>query len=208
MKMVPRSVQEIFSDKSLYSGVVELVGKLDGTMILPNDPSWADSRDYAYALGMAALARSDYVVLMHDLWDATWGEAGAVELGDESFNPCNPKEVWENQYQYRYFHLPNFHGEVWGCFYVEFYFHQNSEPGSGLMLSVGFYDTNDHQIDKASDFSELHGWQTQNYYDSNYDFLYSAIEKPTQPEQWESAISHLKTLATTLVKALRTDSNA
>lgn len=99
---VPQSVRDMVADPALAEGISQLVSKLDGKKMIAAD--WQQSRNYVRALSSAAMARSDYITFMHDLWDATWGKADLSKLGAEVFDEtCTPSQIWEND-------------EIWRCF--------------------------------------------------------------------------------------------
>ncbi len=173
---IPDSINAIIADETLHDGVVQLVAKLNGKKMVADN--WAQSRDYAKALSMAAMARSDYVLLMHDLWDATWGEAGALDLGEpDDSEPNDPHTIWEHWEIYRYVGLSR---PIGACahviFYVEF------DPHNTISLSVSFEDEDYNQIPIPNGLlEEGTGWHSVKV--PNDDFIYPILYSASIPSK-------------------------
>jgi len=91
---LPKSISAMHESTELMQGVFNLAEKLNGKKMVAQD--WKEARQYSKALTMAAVARGDYVVLMHDLWDHIFGAAVMEQLGsiDQDPSEYSPSEIW------------------------------------------------------------------------------------------------------------------
>jgi len=192
---IPESTNALIADEALRDGVDELVGKLDGKKMVAYN--WPQSRDYAKALGMAALARSDYVVLMHDLWDATWGAAEALGLGEpDDGEPSNPHQIWENREIYRYIALEKpISDGVYIILFVEFDFQE------GVSLHLYFDDADNAETDTSSAFKGVSpNWKLVEHENFEYPYLCSAV---VPVEQLDTAAETLCASASEMIALLK-----
>ena len=75
---IPRSLKKYYEERAVFKAVNELVGVLDGSKV--PELSRKEAKDYNQALLMAVQVRADFVDLLFQVWDETFGKAGiAVE---------------------------------------------------------------------------------------------------------------------------------
>ncbi len=192
---IPESTRALVEEDALRDGINELVAKLNGKKMIAD--SWTQSREYAGALGMAALARSDYVVFMHDLWDATWGAAGALELGrpDDS-EPNDPHTIWEDEEIVRYV---DFARPVGGC--VHAIFSVSFEPGEGVTLDALFNDADYDEVDVCTRIADsLTRWHSKEHDNFDHPLLYSS---QVEAKDLDTAADTLREAARELVVFLK-----
>jgi len=231
---ISENVQKLISDKKFHDSVTQLLGKFNESKMTDSDWStWQESRDFASTLGMAAVARSDYVVLMHDLWDEIWDES-VRDLGDKDLNDyLSPKQIWDGKTQFADIPLRNFDSrqDIWARFCVHFRMHRDLElpaesqlTESGLCISMIVVDEQGHQVEK---YLSADGWtQCKSVFSDDFKFFSSAKEKLVKwdweyieynypfcdrivkPTELEGGIDSLKAAATALVNALRSGPNA
>ena len=67
------------------------------------DCDWKEAKNYNQALLMAAQVRADYVALLFDIWDATFGSQSLDGLGHEYFDHehLSPNLIWSYQWLWR-----------------------------------------------------------------------------------------------------------
>jgi len=90
-----------FSNIAIRQAVDALVDKLDGTK--PPDLTWKHAQQYSRALLIAAQVRADFIELMFDVWERTFGEACRSEFPNYCENHWGrdvafygPEPVWND----------------------------------------------------------------------------------------------------------------
>jgi len=98
---IPQSVQDYFQKLPQQNKVDALIGHL-GQAFLPQGIAWEDLREHYKDLLITATARTDYAVLLFNVWDATWGPALAackiiravpIRHTEKTAQP-SPKVIW------------------------------------------------------------------------------------------------------------------
>ena len=98
---IPESLRTYYGNKAVCKAVDDLVGKLNKAGM--PDCDWDEAKNYNQALLMAAQVRADYVALLFDLWDATFGEKDPQRLKGECFDydQLSPNSIWDERYLWR-----------------------------------------------------------------------------------------------------------
>ncbi|MCY3793937.1 MAG: hypothetical protein OXG51_06120 [Gammaproteobacteria bacterium] len=69
------------------------------------DLHWEEAQNYNQALLMAAQVRADYVALLFEVWNATFGTSVPQRIMDECFSFDHedqpPSQIWESGFLYR-----------------------------------------------------------------------------------------------------------
>ncbi|MDE0270321.1 MAG: hypothetical protein OXP11_03855 [Gammaproteobacteria bacterium] len=102
---IPESLKVYYENKAVRRAVDELVRKLDGAGM--PDCDWEEAQNYNRALLMAAQVRADYMALLFDVWEATFGRSKPQRLGDQYFGHeyLSPKLVWEYEWLWRSYYV-------------------------------------------------------------------------------------------------------
>ncbi len=187
---LPESVAAMVADTKLLDGVTELVEKLNGKKMIADD--WKESRDYAHALTMAAVARGEFVVFAHDFWDKIWLKAGVTEFGEDIFDiDVNPNYIWDHEEIYRHIQT-----NVQNSPRITFYLEISLNDGEAWLI-VESYDNNDEQI--ACPFS-VNGWHEKRDDDDDFPSLKSSTIKLTNLAH---GVETLRNEATAMVAAIK-----
>ena len=98
---IPDSLQSYYGNQAVRRAVDDLVNKLNGKG-MPGC-NWEEAKNYNQALLMAAQVRTDYVALLFDVWEATFGKSKLQSLkGDElDHKLLSPSGVWGNGWLWR-----------------------------------------------------------------------------------------------------------
>jgi len=188
---LPTSIAAMQANTELTQGVFKLVDNLNGKKMFAKD--WKEARQYSEALTMAAVARGDYVVLMHDLWDHFFGGDPIDELGTIDADPSehSPSEVWGNREIGKTLTL---HSPISGIKDFGLYFNYDLETRK-FQLSLGSFDTNDNQVAVPEALAELKGWYLKHEGDWEERFLYSPkIDVSIFPVGTDKAVAKAKQL--------------
>ena len=164
---LPESLAAMHQDPTLMQGVFALVAKLDGKKMIAKN--WTDARQYAEALTMAAVARGDYVAMMHDLWDAVFD--GAAQLGTIEEDPSDypPSEVWENQELGKTVRLAT---PLERAAKLTLYISYRLEARN-IRLEIAALDRQDNQVPVPECLAELDGWALNDEYEWDHPLLFT-----------------------------------
>ena len=153
---IPESLRAYYCNKAVRRAVDELVGKLNGADM--PDCDWDEAKKYNQALLMAAQVRTDYVALLFDLWDATFGKSDPQHLKGEYFDHelLSPNQIWDKECQ---------------CLCKDYYRSGDPEQGgrcdelrvclSEDSLELSVYRFNDDEELDHSKTPEVEGWSTK-----------------------------------------------
>ena len=94
---IPESLRAYYGNNAVRRAVDDLVGKLNKADM--PDCDWDEAKNYNQALLMAAQVRADYVALLFDLWDATFGKWEPQRLKGKYFEygHLSPNQIWEDE---------------------------------------------------------------------------------------------------------------
>ena len=164
---LPDSIQALRDDETLKQGVFSLVEKLNGKKMIASD--WGEARRYAEALTMAAVARGDYVVFLHDLWEEIF--AGVRDIGKIEDDPSDgsPASLWDEQELAKCVALTR---PVERAAEVVLYAGYDLEDGT-LRLEVSAWDAKDVQVPIPDALASLDGWRLYDEYELAEPFLRS-----------------------------------
>lgn len=164
---LPDSLAAMQEDPMLMQGVFALAEKLDGSKMVAKN--WLEARRYAEALTMAAVARGDYVVLMHDLWDEIF--CGATQLGSIDPDPSenSPAAVWEDEDLCKTLILKT---PIGSAAHLRLWISYSLEERK-ILLEFAAYDENDDQIPVPKRLTEIKGWQLDDKYEMDHPLLVS-----------------------------------
>lgn len=164
---LPASLAAMHEDPALMQGVFALVQKLDGSKMVAGN--WAEARQYAQALTMAAVARGDYVVLMHDLWDAVFSSVAKLGTIEQDPSDHYPKFIWDGGTLGKTVRL---HKELGSASRLRFYVEYELEEGD-VYLSVGAFNKNDEQVSLPEFLAQPDGWQCRGEAGWEHHFLFT-----------------------------------
>ena len=159
---VPASVRDYLTDKTICSVVEHLLEQKEDK--LPPDLAWNEVRAYHQAWLSAQKVKTDYALLLMDLWDAIWRPAlvkYGVDVEKQSWDIEDMKEheaeptrdvIWKNGVFYRWFWLET----ADGGFSLDTQVEIDSDEGARLSFRV---DDGEKEILPAEEalFSQ---WQT------------------------------------------------
>lgn len=190
---LPESVSDMAADPVLREGVNQLILKLNGKKMI------ADSREkrqkYSSALSMAAHARSDFVDLLHNLWEETWGRAGCDEFGQNEFDDlCTPHSIWEDNEIWDSYRLGASKTSKILNFYVCFDF------ADGARLEFEVYDSKWKPLDTTSLGIDVDGWE--HYVADGWDHK-TLKSKSVKLSELERNVEQLIKNASDLTQAIR-----
>ena len=99
--VIPDSLQSYFDNKAVHRAVDELIEVLDQQDMPACD--WEEAQTYNQALLMAAQVRTDYVALLFNVWEASFGKSDPKRLLGEYFDytQLSPSEIWEARWMWR-----------------------------------------------------------------------------------------------------------
>lgn len=94
---IPDSLKQYFSDKKVQTAVNDLVDKLDGDNMIECD--WSEAREYNQALLFATQVRADFIDLLFEVWESSFGKSDLKKLGIQYFGNhlATPKYLWEER---------------------------------------------------------------------------------------------------------------
>lgn len=149
----PESVKSYYEDAKIRESVDALLEKLDGCGAFENIDR-NEARSYNQALLAAAQVRADYVELLFNFWEETFGKAIQQEgenLREEFLSENNaPKDIWKNGSLRSYVEPKRaagnkeFYWEIW----------VRDDGGTYIYLESFQYDiSGDAYIDFEGDFS-------------------------------------------------------
>lgn len=188
------ALRSYFADRAVRTAVDELLKDPAGES-LP-ESTWEEARSFNQALLMALQVRTDFVELLFDVWDLTFGASDLNALGEAFFDwDYSPKFIWEDRYLSREFYR-NGSLDVDGPvddLRVSF---ANSE----VCLQVWRYADNEWNV-PATDFAGRANWTCRNEDDDEW------AESPSHPfakfvDNPETVLSALNVYASNAVNAL------
>jgi len=154
------SLSRYFGNAAIRQAVDALVEKLDGKK--PPDLTWKHAQQYNCALLMAAQVRSDFIKMMFDVWERTFGEAFRSKFSnycedhwESDSGYYSPAPVWDDEEIGRVYYRDNIPDE--GGRHEEFYV----EIHNRRLLSLRVYRFRDEKRRIHFKDHQFESWEIQ-----------------------------------------------